>query len=798
MTSKPRSARVAALVLKGALGVIAGLGVILIVVLLGILYLRTALPDRDGTVRLDGLGGVVEVAWDPYAVPRVRAESIEDALFAQGFLHARDRLWQMDLVRRAVAGRLAEVMGEDALDSDRFMRRLGLWRAAVESTAALTGDEQRMLEAYSAGVNAAIEGWSGALPPEFLVLRYRPEPWEPAHSMAVAKMMALTLAAYTEATSVASAVRHLGPERARHLVTPYPDWGTTTLEPVRPPEPPPTPPLAATLIETFSIASASNAWVVAGASSASGRPLLANDPHLELQAPSLWYLMGLHAAATPATRALDVVGATIPGAPLVILGHNRAVAWGMTNAYVKDVDIFIERVDPDDPARYIVPGGTAPFEVASESIHVRGRSDPVTLEVRRTRHGPVLPLAPDASPDTVLAVQWTAHRPTTVFRGILGLNLARGWDEFLAAAEAMDEPHQNLVYADTAGHIGFVMTGTVPIRGDRRPASLLPAPGWTGEADWTGVLPFDEHPRTLDPDVGFVVTANNRQTVEPIADLIGQTWLLPFRAERITEMIRQGGGGYTAGDMLGMQLDLVDLFAGRYADRAMEAAETADLPAVVASLRGWDHRARPQSRAASVFYIWAEIMRRSAAADLYGGEPGYFPRAAAAEVLERRSLPWRPNGDEGYRRIATTAIRDAERLAAGRPWAELNRAVHAHPLGGVPLLERLLRLNVGPHPHHGAAHSVNVALWAFHSPSTSLPFTTTAGASMRHVVDLGNLNDVGGFVIGTGQSGVPFSRHYADQRDLWATGGLIQLSVAAADRPGVRSMRLEPAQRHDR
>lgn len=790
--SRARGVRLARV---GALGVIIGLGVLLILFLVGILYLRSAEPERHGTFRLQGLAAAVDVEWDEYAVPRVRAGSVEDAMFAQGYLHARDRLWQMDLVRRAVAGRLAEVMGEEAVASDRFMRRLGLWAAAEESTAALTADELRLVQVYADGVNAALDGWSGAWPPEFLVLRYRPEPWEPVHTMAVAKMMALTLGSYTEATALARAVRVLGPERARHLIPAYPEWGTTTFEPIRPPEPPDTPPLAAALIEAFSVASASNAWVVSGAHTASGKPLLANDPHLQLQAPGLWYLMGLHAPAAGSRPGLDVVGATIPGAPLVILGRNRAIAWGMTNAYVKDVDIVIERVDPDDPTRYLVPGGSAPFEVSEESVHVRGRSEPELLQVRRTRHGPILPPVPGAAEDTLLAVRWTAYRPTTVFRGVLGMNVARDWDEFLVAAEAMDEPHQNLVYADTAGHIGFVMTGTVPIRGDREPPPAFPVPGWTGEAEWTGVLAFDEHPKLLDPDAGFIVTANNRQTVEAVADLIGHSWLLPFRAERITEMIRRGGGHYTAEDMLRMQLDLEDLFARRYVDRAIEAADAAGVPDVADRLREWHHRAGPHSRAASVFYIWCEVLRRLVSADLHRGEASYFPWEPAAHVLESRSLPWRMDGEEAYRRAATEAMRQAVRLADDRRWSDLNRAVHAHPLGIVPILDRLLQLNVGPRDHYGSPHTVNVALWAFRTPAASFPFTTTAGVSMRHVADLGNTERAGGFVIGTGQAGVPFSRHYADQHDLWVTGGLIPLPAAVADRPGTRPMRLEPGHR---
>ncbi|NIP81218.1 MAG: hypothetical protein GWM90_19180, partial [Gemmatimonadetes bacterium] len=686
-------------------------------------------------------------------------------------------------------GRLAEVMGEEALATDRFMRRLGLWDAAVASEALMNGRERALLQAYADGVNAALESWDGALPPEFLVLRYEPEPWRPIHTLAVAKMMSLTLAAYGESVAVARALGRLAPDRVRWLFPSFPDWGPTIL----PPEPPGIPPLAARLVDRYSIAAASNSWVVDGSLTRSGRPILANDMHLELQAPTLWYLVGLHAPARSDTApALDVVGVSIPGAPLIITGRNRAIAWGMTNAYVDDVDLFIERIDPDDAGRYLTPDGARPFTVVRESIRVRGRDEPVVMEVRRTRHGPVL--EDGAAGDTVLAVQWTAFEPTTVFRGVLGFNLARSWEEFVAAIDHMDDPHQNLVYADTAGHIGYVMGGTVPIRGERRPVPVAPRPGWTGEWDWTGELPFDEHPRALDPPDGFLVTANNRQTAEPVSSLISRTWLLPFRAMRIAELIREGRPPYDPATIHRMQLDVLDLFAERYVDRAVDAARSAGMDGEAAALEAWDHRADGDSRVAPLFYAWSELVRRAVARDLYRGEPGYFTRASLSAVLDRRAVPWAEDPVATYRRIADAAIREAAEIVGDRTWGRSNRAVHAHALGEVAILDRLLGLDIGPTPHHGAPTTVDVAHWAFTAPADDFPFTTTAGPSMRQVIDLGNTDGAGGFVIPTGQSGLPFSRHYDDQTELWREGGLLELPLAADALEGVvvQRMRLDP------
>ena len=758
-------------------------------------YVRSGAQPRGGTETVQGLDAPVDVLWTEHAVPHVFAGSLRDAVFAQGLLHARDRLWQMELVRRAIQGRLAEVLGEPALETDRFLRRVGLWEAAQRDAAALSADERALLQAYADGVNAAVSGWSGPLPPEFLVLGFEPAPWEPVHTIAVAKMLSLTLASYAESLAVARALRRLPPDRAGWLFPDLPDWDATILPPA-----PEIPPLARSLVDRFSFAAASNSWVVHGSRTASGRPILANDMHLDLQAPSLWYMAGLHAPAADTFPALDVIGVTVAGAPLVVAGRNRAIAWGYTNAYVDDVDLFIERVDPVDSTRYLTPDGSRPFEVRAETIAVKGREPPVVMDVRHTRHGPVM--LPDAgrAADTVLAMRWTAHDPATAIRGLFRLNLAGDWSGFLRAADLLDDPHQNLVYADTAGHIGYVMAGTVPIRGDRRPATVTPVPGWTGEWDWTGELPFDEHPRVLDPAAGYVVTANNRQTAEPVAELISDSWLQPFRAMRITEMIVAAGPGLTPDDIHAMQLDVYDLYAERYVDRAAEAADSAGLTEAAARLREWDRRATGESRAAALFYAWNEILRRELARDLYGGAPSYFTRESATVVLESRAVPWAPDPASAYRRFADRAIREAARVVGDRVWSESNRAIHAHTLGDVAVLDRVLGLDIGPMPHLGSPFTVNVAHWAFRSPDDDFPFLTTAGVSMRHVAELGNTEATAGFVIPTGQSGLPFSRYYDDQTGLWRTGRLLTLSLGrdAVEASAEQRLRLDPVERDDR
>ncbi|MGH7483788.1 MAG: penicillin acylase family protein, partial [Longimicrobiales bacterium] len=438
------------------------------------LYARSSVPEPGTDLSLAGLHAEVRIGWDSLGVPHITASDEHDLLFAQGFVHARDRLWQMELLRRVMSGRLAEIFGVGYVESDAFLRTIGLMPGARGTEATLAPETRARLQAYVDGVNAAIEGWTGALPPEFVLLGIEPAPWTIAHVLGVEQVMSWDLAAYSTGLAVGRAIRRLGPERARWLL---PEATSFDVPIVEPPAlgPPPAP--ATALLDAFSVARASNAWVVAGSRTRSGRPILANDMHLALRAPPVWYLIALHAPG------LDVAGMSLPGVPYVVAGHNRAIAWGFSNAGVDDVDLFIERLDPADPTRYLTPDGSAPFDVRVDTIRVKD-AEPRELTIRSTRHGPVLPSSGAAGDDGVLALAWAAHAPSRTVEALPALNRAADWDAFLAAVRAFDNPHQNVVYADTGGRIGYAMGGRVPIRGDGRPAPLAPVPGWTGEFDW--------------------------------------------------------------------------------------------------------------------------------------------------------------------------------------------------------------------------------------------------------------------------------------------------------------------------
>jgi penicillin G amidase len=784
-------------------------------------YLRTAAPKVEGTFVIAGLGAPVEVGRDSMGVPHIRAESEADLLRALGFVHAQDRLFQMEMFRRVADGRLAEILGPDLVDSDRFLRTVGLGRAAAENERWLGPDERRLLEAYAGGVNAWIETHHRTLPPEFIALRFRPEPWTVRQSLAIGKIMAWDLSDWQNPLDLQRAVDRVGPDLAEALRPAYPGWGDRILGddarwearahsgdaaalplaalgiPL-----PRIPTGAYDLIDAVSIARASNSWVIGGELTRSGKPILANDMHLALRSPSLWYLAALHGGG------IEAVGMTLPGTPGVIVGRTRRVAWGFTNAMVADADFFVEKLDSTDVTRYLAPDGWRRFDVRAETIQVKG-GDPVIHEVRSTRNGPVLSdAAGGRAGDRVLALRWTALEPSGEAASILGMNRARNAGEFLRAARTFDSPHQNIVFADADGVYGYRLAGKIPVRrsGDGR----LPVPGWTGDHDWVRYLAPEEHPEIVRvpgaqrlagvPD--FIVTANNKHfadgrdgepgTAAAYPFLIARTWFGPFRAQRIREMI-EAGSSFTVEDVSRQQVDLRDAFAERYLHHAVRAAEAAGQPRAADSLRAWDAVASLESHAAALFYTWYEALRRRVGEDEYRGETMYFPRAALNRILEDGGGAWvddvRTPQVETLDDLAAAAMREAVREVGGRRWGDFHSTSIQHPLGSAATLDRVLGLNIQPFSRGGSPYTVNVAAYG-----NQRPFLNTYGASQRHVIDLADPDAAGGFVLPTGQSGLPFARHYRSQNALWREGRLwrVPLDARAADPLIVHRMVLRP------
>lgn len=587
-------------------------GVVLVLLLGGgfYFYLRSSLPQIDGSIAVAGLGGALTIARDADGVPLITAADDADAAFGLGFAHAQDRLFQMELMRRAGAGRLAEIFGEQALANDRQMRVLGLYRLAEAELPLLSAPLRRALDAYAAGVNAFLSTRSGVLPPEFLLLRFAPEPWRPADSLVWGKLMDLELAGnYRSELLRARLARTLSPAELAFLYPQYPKDAPTTLAGLtqlyrRLPLDrlyAALPPLA-----TLGPIRASNNWVVDGAHSQSGKPLLSNDPHLGFAAPGVWYL------ARVRTPGRELAGATAPGAPFVVVGHSDNLAWGFTNTGSDVEDLFIEKIDPTDPGRYLTPDGSAAFATRQERIGVRDAA-PVRFIVRTTRHGPVLSdalPAGAAEPGYVLALAASFLSPDdTTPEALWGIGRAADAEAFRDALKSWVAPQQNVVYADSGGKIGFIAPGRVPIRksGD----GWLPMPGWSGDHDWTGFIPFAELPQARNPASGHFISANNKIVPDTYPYFLSHDWDMPNRAQRISDLLA-ATPRQTPAASAAIQADTLSFAARRLVPLMTRIApQSAIASDAIARLRGWDFRMEPGEVAPLLFTAWLRAFAHS-------------------------------------------------------------------------------------------------------------------------------------------------------------------------------------------
>jgi len=769
-----------------------------------------SVPPLGGREALPGLGADVQVLWDSLTIPHITAASDRDAVMALGYLHARDRLWGMELLRRSAEGRLSEVMGPATIAADRYLRSLDIPRSA-DAALGLSGPETRaLLDAYVLGINRWIAAPIRSLPPEFRLLRFRPEPWTTRQVVELGRLEAWDLTTSGLELQMARAQTRVGPDRVRGLAPQFPDSDVVILPPgsgiwqprrangtvrrgghartaaagaaLLASEIPVVPPLAETVLEWAAMSRASNSWVIGGSRTRSGKPILANDPHLELRAPSLWYLAAIESPG------LHVVGVTIPGVPVVVIGHNQRIAWGHTNIGVDDVDYVIERVSSDTTSVLTVDGWR-PVEVVRDSIRVRGRPA-VPFALRRTAHGPIVgaPPPPGERPargeTRVLALRWNAQDPSDELSALFAVNRAATWSEFLAGVRGFKAPEENWVYADVDGNIGYTASGAVPVR--RTGNGLLPTPGWTDEGHWERYLDFDELPRAFNPPEGFLVTANNRVIGPEYPAVLSSEWAAPYRARRIRELIL-AAHGVTAGDVQRMQMDTLDVFAREAKETAARAAAAAGRADLASALRAWGGTMGTDRPEPALFYAWYRALQRVTFDDELAGT--WRPGAPVHAGLRSGASPWfddiRTPDREDLAAMALRAMREAIPAAGGRRWGELHQTVARHALGTVRPLDLLLRLNLGPAPRAGSLYTVDVADFAAAEP----PFLNTHAASFRQVVDMAAPED-GGFVLAGGQSGHPLSRHYRDQWSRWWRGELWRVPLSGALVRPVAELRL--------
>ncbi len=772
-------------------------GVVALVVLAALgawLYARQTLPVTDGALTLVGPQAELRIERDAHGVPSIRAASATDAAFGLGFVHAQDRLWQLETHRRIGSGRLAQAFGEAALDTDRFLRALGVRRAAAAQWAQLQGEPREMVLAYTAGINAYLQQAMKARPPEFMLLGIEPEPWTPEDTMAWAIMMAWDLGANwnTELLRMRLALT-MPVARVDEIIPPYPgDQPLATAD-------------YAALFRDLKLdgklaqqalaaaplsgveGAGSNNWVLDGSRTETGKPLLANDPHLKLSAPALWYLARLHAPG------FEVAGATLPGLPFVVLGQNRNVAWGFTNTGPDVQDLYIERIKPDDPMQYQTPDGWARFETFEEVIHVKGKPD-VPFVARASRHGPVISDAgvaegltgPAAKPAYVLAMRWTALDPDpgTLAAG-LGLNRAGSVREFVEVSAGYGAPMQNMAVADVTGHIGIVSAGRVPVRrADNDLEGRVPAPGWEARYDWAGFVPAGETPREFDPPRGYIASANQRIHGPDYPHYITSEWSVPYRMQRIEQLL-QAKPKHDMDSLAAIQADIVSLGTQRLLPVIRTAKSSHALAdAAHRELQAFDGTMAAERAAPLIFYAWVRQLTEDVFADEVGaptwrqslGSRSY--RDALEGVLDRQDAWWcddktTPAAETCEQQIGAAFTRALDELqavhgddVAAWQWGDAHTARSEHrPFSRVKPLARWFELRT---PVGGDTYTVNAARVTLRPDSTTGElYLDEHGPSLRAIYDLGDLSK-SRFMQSSGQSGIVFSPLYRSFVEPWA------------------------------
>jgi penicillin amidase len=811
-------------VLRWALAAVVVLALVLSGV--GVWTVRRAFPGYGGDLRLPGLTAPVTVYRDRFAIPQVYAENPADLYRAQGYLHAQERFWEMDFRRHVTAGRLAELFGASRVETDTYLRTLGWRRVARAELDIIAEDSRDNLTAYASGVNAwlveqgvlaredsASGEPNGAVSLEYSVLGlqnggYRIERWDPVDTLAWLKAMAWDLRGNMTDEFGRSALLAAGlsKEQVESLYPAYPfdrhrpivDGGTVVDGSFQPAgrAGPAEAPIRAAAPELEAVHAAlaklptlggggrgigSNSWVLAGTRTATGKPILANDPHLSPTQPGIWMQMGLHCEC-----GLDVEGFTFSGVPGVVIGHNDRIAWGFTNLNPDVTDFYLERIDGN---RYQVDGGWRDLDVRQETINAAG-GKPVTVTIRATKHGPLLS---DASKDmravwkdTAVALRWTALDPGNTIDALFTLNRAGDWQDFRRAAALFEVPAQNMVYADVNGTIGYQSPGRVPVRG--KGDGKWPNPGWDSAYDWTGYVPFDELPSVRNPASGVIVTANNAVTGPQYPRFLTDDWSYGYRSQRITDMIA-AAGPISLDDVQKMQFDNRNNLAPAIVPALLRVSLSGTPATAQALLRDWDFQQDAGSAPAAYFNaVWRHLLA-DVFDELPDGRPdGHKPdggdrwfEVMRALLANPTSAWWddkRTTAVESQADILGRALRDAaseltERLG-DKPSAWRWGALHTLTLrnqtfgkSGIGAVEWLF--NASAVETSGGTDAVNATGW-----DASVGYEVNAVPSMRMIVDLGNL-DGSRWVNLTGVSGHAFSDHYTDQLELWRTGRMLPM-----------------------
>ena len=785
--------------------------------------IRQSFPQESGTIQLAGLKAEVQIQRDRWGIPHIWADNSHDLFMAQGYIHAQDRFWQMDFWRHLGSGRLAEMFGSSQVDTDKYLRTMGWARVAQQELQQMNAEMKAYLQAYADGVNAYLaERQGSALSLEYAVLKflnpgYKLEPWEILHSLTWGKVMAYDLGRnFQSEIERAILLKTLTPTQVEELFPSYPQDLPVILPEFQKNErtetqgdkesslrvsssllSPDVLPALQTIIKPMmaleqligptGIGIGSNNWVISGQRTATGKPILANDPHLGVQIPSIWYEVGLHCTPKSAECPYNVTGFSFAGMIGVIIGHSDRIAWGVTNVQSDVMDLYIEKTNPNNPNQYEFNGKWVDMQLVQETIQVAG-SQPLKQTVRYTRHGPILsdvspnlkqfkPSQPlEIPPNYSVALSWTALAPSRLVYAVPQINRAQNWQEFRTAASNYDVPAQNLVYADIEGSIGYQMPGKFPIRakGDGR----YPVPGWTDEYEWLGYIDFEELPRSFNPPQGYIATANNL-VLREYPYLITKDWVYGYRAKRIVEMISQQMQPISLKDVQEMQGDDRNLNAQTLVP--LLQLITVDTPQLLAAqklLRDWNLHLGMTSPAAALFEVfWKHLLAdtfHDQLPEIYFPDGGDRWYAVVANLVKQPNSSWWDNSntpivenrDQILRQSLTKAVDELVRIQSKDQknwnWGKLHTVTFRNAtLGksGVAPIEALF--NRGAFATSGDGETVNANRW-----KANKSYEVTDISSLRMIVDLGNLDN--SVAIHTpGQSGHAFHRHYNDMVDFW-------------------------------
>lgn len=782
-------------------------------------HLVAAAQDKPTALRLAGLKGSVTVRRDERDIPYIEAATEEDLYFAQGYVTASDRLWQMDLLRRTGRGELSEIFGRAVLEEDKQYRAYGFTKLSESLLGQCSTAMQAALEAYARGVNAFIDSRDDkTMPLEFRLLKYKPRAWTPTDTIIIGKTFSVNLSSTWESDIMRAALAYLpadkraallpetsafdvvivGSDGAKKKTATLPSPSSHLLE-------------ESTVAELLSVIrtsrrslervglytegrAASNNWVVSGSRTATGKPLLANDPHLDPSAPSIWYMSHL---STPNMR---VAGVTIPGAPGIIIGHNERIAWGVTNLQADVQDLYIEKFDKENPSRYKTLAGWREAEVRREQIKVRrnvttAETDTVEFEVTVTEHGPII-LKQDGNQ---YALRWTALDPRSAsFETFYRINHARNWDEFRAALRNYVEPAQNFVYADATGHIGYYGAGRIPIRktGD----GSLPVDGSTGAGEWGGFIPFEKLPQLYDPPSGIIVTANNRIVGNDYPYILTREWAQPYRARRIFDLL-QSKRTLTADDFRAIQGDTYSIGGAIFAREVVKVSLDSALSEkdqkwieTLRSFQSWDGQVKADSRAAAlVAQMRGAFYRRILAAAMDAERSKLYAWGNVDTFIDRiiteRPKEWLPEGFNSYAELLRACHADARAVLTRRLGADESswrwghpayaQSRFPHPLASAPFIGH--QFTIASFPQNG-------------SPGILTTVNVGSGVSMRFIADTANW-DRTQQGIPLGQSGEPSNPHWADQLADWraVTPRIFPFSKSAVARAARQTLLLDPA-----